>query len=81
MEPDEKKALTDMSFEEDQIVRRRRGVRSGRRDIRGWRMRRRRRMRRIRRRLMGEVGVRSGRFESGWVLVVFLVCIDRLHFS
>ena len=31
---------------------------------------------------MGEVRVlRSGRFESGWVLVVFLVCMDRLHFS
>ena len=52
MEPDEKKALTDMSFEEDQIVRRRRGVRSGRRDIRGWRMRR-RKMRRIKERVDG----------------------------
>ena len=30
---------------------------------------------------MGEVGARGGRFESGWLLVVFLVCIDRLHFS
>ena len=51
MEPDEKKALTDMSFEEDQIVRRR-GVRSGRRDIRGWRMRG-RKMRRIKERVDG----------------------------
>ena len=40
-----------MSFEEDQIVRRRRGVRSGR-DIRGWRMRR-RKMRRIKERVDG----------------------------
>ena len=42
MEPDEKKALTNTCFEENQIVRRRRRVRSGRRDIRGWRTRRRR---------------------------------------
>ena len=41
-----------MSFEEDQIVKRRRGVRSGR-DIRSWRMRRRRRMRRIKERIDG----------------------------
>ena len=36
MEPDEK-ALTNTCFEENQIVRRRRRVRSRRRDIRGWR--------------------------------------------
>ena len=94
MQPDERKGLVLMQrmrvLRKDQIARRKEErVRTGRRDIIGWRrriMRRIRRDGRINERLiwrMGEVGVRGGRFVSGCRMgtLVFLVCIDCLHFS